>query len=134
NLEADVTHRLDNAFGNQITAHNATEDIDQNGFDVGTRSNQLERLGDTFGRGAATDIEKIGRRAAVQLDQIHGAHGQTGTVDHAANVTVELNVGQVVFGRLRFALVFLAGIAHGGIVLVPKQRVVVQIQLAVEGD
>src|SRR5699024_3500590 len=110
------------------------EDIDQNGLDVGARGNELERLGDPFGRSAATDIKEIGRRAAVQLDQVHGPHGQTGAVDHATDIAVELNVGQVVFGGFGFALVLLAGIAHGGIILVPEQRVVVEIQLAVQGD
>src|SRR5699024_3325943 len=93
NLQADFPDCLDNTFGNQITAHDTAKDVDQNGLDVGAGSNQLERLGHPFGRGATADIEEIRRRAAMQLDQIHGAHGQAGAVDHATDIAVELNVG-----------------------------------------
>jgi hypothetical protein len=44
----------------------------------------------TARRGAAADIEEVGRLAAVQLDDVHGRHRQAGAVDHAADVAVQL--------------------------------------------
>ena len=35
----------------------------------------------TLGRHAAAHVEEIGRLAAVQLDDVHGGHGQPGPVD-----------------------------------------------------
>jgi hypothetical protein len=34
---------------------------------------------------------KVGRGSAVQVQHVHGGHGETGTVDEAANVTVKLD-------------------------------------------
>src|SRR5699024_7640991 len=96
--------------------------------------NQLECLGDPLGRGGTADVEEVGRVAAVQLDQIHGAHGQTGTVDHAADVAIQRDVGQIELLSSRFAFILLAGIVHGGIFLVPKQCIVVEIKLAIESN
>ena len=47
-------------------------------------------------RGIAAHIQKIGRGSAVQLDDVHGGHGQTCTVDHAADVAVQTDVVQVI--------------------------------------
>lgn len=30
----------------------------------------------------ATDVKEVGRLTAVELDDIHGGHGKTGTVDY----------------------------------------------------
>ena len=49
-----------------------------------------EGLGHLLHVGPAADVEEIGRLAAVQLDQVHGAHGQAGPVDQAADIAVEL--------------------------------------------
>ena len=47
-----------------------------------------KRLGHLLDVGPAADVEKVGRLAAVQLDQVHRAHGQPGAVDQAADVAV----------------------------------------------
>ena len=46
------------------------------------------------------DVEEGGRVTAVQLDDVHGGHGQAGPVDQTANVAVHLHVVQVVLGCL----------------------------------
>ncbi len=43
---------------------------------------QLEGCGDALAGGSAADVEEIRRRAAVQLDQVHGGHGKAGAIDH----------------------------------------------------
>ena len=51
-------------------------------------------LGDLLDVRAAAHVQKVRRLAAVQLDQVHGAHGQAGSVDQAADVAVQLDVAQ----------------------------------------
>ena len=39
---------------------------------------------------------EVGRGPAVQVQDVHSGHGETGTVDETANVTVELDKVQAV--------------------------------------
>ena len=40
-------------------------------------------------------VEEVCRRLAVELDDVHGCHGQPGAVDHATDRAVERNVIEV---------------------------------------
>src|SRR5690606_10973734 len=100
----------DNPFGNEIAADNAPEYIDQHCLDVGVRQNDLERLADPFARGATTDIEEIGRLAAMQLDDVHCAHSQTSAVDHTPDVAIERHIVEVELRCMRFARIVLGGV------------------------
>ena len=97
------------------------------------RQDDAQRRRHLVGLGAAANIEEIGRAAAKQLDDVHGAHGQPGAVHHAADLAVQLDVRQAVFARLGFLARFFVQVAHFGQVGVPVQRVVVQHNLAVQG-
>ena len=68
----------------------------------------------------------------MQLAHVHGGHGQTGAVDHAADVAIQRHIVQADFVGDMLALIFLAGIAHFGGVLVPIERVVIEADLGVE--
>ena len=48
----------------------------------------------------AAHIQEVGRLSPVQLDDVHGGHGQPGSVDEAADVPVQLDVVQRVLGGL----------------------------------
>ena len=85
-LDADFLHRLDDAFGDDVAAHDAAEDVDQHRAHLGVEQDDLEALRHGLRRGAAADVEEVGRRAAFQLDQVHRRHRQAGAVDHAADV------------------------------------------------
>ena len=122
------------AFGDHVAAHDSAEDVDQDAFDVGVREDQLESLGHALARGAAADVEKVGRLAAVELDDVHGGHGEPGAVHHAPDVAVELDVVEVVARRLELGRVFLVLVAQLFDVLVAEQRVVVEVHLGVERD
>ncbi len=39
----------------------------------------------------------------MRVDDVHGTHGQAGTVDHAADVTFQGHVVQFELGSVRFA-------------------------------
>ena len=59
-------------------------------------------------------------------------HGEAGAVDHAADVAVERDVGEVVLGGLDFLLVFFGDVAQRDDVGVAEERVVVEGDLGVE--
>ena len=124
--------RGDDAFGDDVAAHDAAEDIDQDALHVRIAEDDLEGRRDLLLGGAAADIEEVGGLAAVELDDVHGGHGEAGAVDHAADVAVELDVVQVVLGGLDFGRVFLVEVAQRQDVLVAEQRVVVEVHLGVE--
>ena len=84
--------------------------------------------------GAAADVEEVGRRRAVQLDDVHRRHGQAGAVDHAADVAVERDVVQVVLGGLQLLRVLLRLVAQLVQLRVAEQGVVVEADLGIERD
>ena len=45
---------------------------------------------------AAADIQKVRGLRAIELDDIHGRHGEAGAVHEAADIAVELHVGEIV--------------------------------------
>ncbi len=58
----------------------------------GSGKRNAERFGHLFGVGTAADIEEVGQLAAVELDEVHRAHRQAGTIHQASNGAVELDV------------------------------------------
>ena len=101
-------------------------------LDVLVGEHQAERLGDPLGGGAAADVEEVGRLAAGVLDHVHGGHGEAGAVDDAADLSVEGDVVEPVFGRLGLARILLGVVAqlrHAG---PAEHRVVVEPHLGVE--
>ena len=83
-------------------------------------------------RGAAADVEEVGGLHAVELDDVHGRHGEAGAVDHAADLAVELDVVEVVLGGLDLGGVLLLDVAQLLHVLVAEEGVVVEVDLGVE--
>jgi hypothetical protein len=83
--------------------------------------------------GAAADIEEVGRIAAVVFDDVHGGHGEAGAVDEAGDVAVEADVVEFVLGGGHFARVLLVLVAHRPDLGVAVERVVVEVELRVEG-
>ena len=78
-----------------------------------TRQYQLIRRSITnlVSSGTATNIQEVGRGASVQLDDVHGGHGQPGAVHHAPNVAVQGDVVEVEVGGLDFTGVLLGPVA-----------------------
>lgn len=68
---------------------------------------------------------------AVQSKNIHSRHGQTGTVDQAADVTIKLDEVQVVLLRFNFRGLFLGNVPKGENVLLAELSVVVETELGV---
>ena len=133
-LEADLLDRGDHALGDDVAAHDAAEDVDEDAFDLGVGGDDLERLGDLFGRGAAADVEEVGGLGAVELDDVHRRHREAGAVDHAADLAVERDVVEVEFGGFEFLGVLLGLVAQRHDVLLAVHRVAVEAHLGVEAD
>jgi len=55
---------------------------------------------------------KLAGTTAVQVHDVHGAHGETGAVDHAADVAVERDVVDFPLRGMHLARVLLRGIVH----------------------
>ena len=121
-----------NAFGDGVAAHDAAKNIDQNGFHVPVLEHDLERLGHLLGRGTAAYVEKVGGLAAVQLDGVHGRHGQPRTIDHAADVAAQTDVGQAEFGCLQLGRIFLIQIAIRHDFGVAEQRIAVEVEFGIQ--
>ena len=84
--------------------------------------------------GAATHVKKVCRHATSVFDDVHGRHRQPRAVDHAANVPVELDVIEVVFRGFDFERIFLVNVAQFANVWMPKQRIVIEIDLGIERE
>src|SRR5690606_19031033 len=132
NVQADLPRRRHHAFGDDVAAHDAPEDVDQDRLDVRVGEDDLECLDDAVGGRAAADVEEVRRLAAVELDDVHRRHGEAGAVHHAADVTVELDVVEAEASRLQLYRVLLALVAERLDVLVPEQGVLVEIHLGIE--
>src|SRR5580693_5091059 len=89
-------------------------------------------MGDLFGVGSPAYVEEVCRQSASVLDDIHGGHGQSRAIHHAADVPVELDVIQTVLGGLDFERIFLGDVAQFAKISMPEQSVVVEIDLGIQ--
>src|SRR5690606_12637968 len=69
-FEADFLDRSDNAFGNDVAAHDAAEDIDQDALHSRIGGDDLERGRHLLLGGTATNVEEVCRLGAVELDDV----------------------------------------------------------------
>src|SRR5690606_15373514 len=131
-VQPDFPGRGDHAFGDDVASHDAAEDVDKDPLDVRVGQNDLERFGHLFLGRAAANVEEVGRFAAVMLDDVHRRHGQSGTVDHAADVAVQGDVGQAEFRSLDFLFVFFVEVAQFQNLRMPEKGVVVEVEFRVQ--
>ena len=133
-LEVHALNNLDETLGNGVTADDTTEDVDEDGSDLGVRGDEVESLADSLGCGTASNVEEVSGRTAVQLDDVHCGHGKTGTVDKAANVTVELDEVEANLGGLDLIGVLLGNVPPLENLLLAEVGVVVEAELGVHGE
>ena len=132
NPQADILARRDNAFGDDVALHDATENVHQNTFDVLVFQNQLERGSDLLFVRAAADVEKVRGFAAGEFDDVHCRHREACAVDEAADVAVEADVTEFMLAGFDFRRIFFGEVAHFHNIGMPKQSIVVEIQFSVE--
>ncbi len=132
--ESDGFGGVDDALGDDVAAHDASEDVDEDAVDGGVGEDDAEGFGDGFfGRGTA-DIEEVCGFAVEELDGVHGCHRESGAVDEASDVSVECDVGHAVLGGFDFCGVFFGGVGECLEVFVAEGCVVIEVELGVDGD
>ena len=75
--------------------------VDKDRLDLFLGQEQLESLLDGLGGGTTSDVQKVGRVTPVQLEHVHRGHGESGTVDEASNVAVQLDKVETVLCEVR---------------------------------
>jgi len=70
----------------------------------------------------------------VQLNDVHGAHRQARTVNHAADVAIQRHVVQFPLSSLCFTRVFLRLVTHFAQIWLAEQGIAVSTQFAIEAD
>lgn len=133
-LEVEGLDGVDQASSNQVATDDTTEDVDEDGGDLGVAGDELESLLDGSGSGTTTNVKEVSGLAAVQLDDVHGGHGKTGTVDKAANITIELDEVQVGLSGTDLISILLGGIAPLEDLLLTEVGVVVEAELGVHAQ
>lgn len=136
--ELDELGGLDDAFSDQLAGEDTAEDVDEDGFDLGVGVENFEGSLDLVDVGTTTDVEEVSGGAAVELNDVHGAHGEASTVDKAADVAVESDVREAGLDRL-----FLVGIdvltGNGSLTefnefLLSELGVVIDVDLRVDAE
>ena len=127
-------HGDHHALGDQVAADDAAKDVHEDRAHLGIGKNELERRRHSFGGRATAHVEEVRRIAAVQLDEIHGRHGEARAVHHAGDVAIERDVVEVVFARRALDRIFLRRIAQARQRLLTENRIRVDVDLRVERD
>src|SRR6476619_2117846 len=137
-----VTERVegaDDAVGDRVAGGDAAEDVDEDAPDLRVRQDDVQAVVHDLVAGTATDVEEVGRLLAAELltgvrDDVERAHDEAGAVADDADGAVELDVVEVLLlggglERVRVRLVL-----EALVVGVPEAGVLVERDLAVEGD
>src|SRR5690606_37748058 len=124
----------DHAFGDDVATHDSAEDIDENGFYPFVAKHDLESFGDFLGRSTAADVQEVGRLAAEQFDGVHGGHSQAGDIHQAADIAVELDVGQTKLASFDFDGVLQVKIAILDDFGLMVQGVGIKVELGVQSN
>ena len=131
-LQAHLLDRGDHAFGDDVAAHDAAEDVDEDALHVRVGGDDLEGFGHLLLGRAAAHVEEVGGFGAVELDDVHRGHGEARAVDHAADLAIQRDVVQVELRGGEFLGVFLGLVAQGGDVGLAVHGVAVEAHLGVE--
>lgn len=132
--QVHLVDNVDKTLSDGVTADDTTEDVDEDGRHLGVAGDELESALDSSGGSTTTDVKEVGGATTVQLDDVHGGHGETCTVDEATNVTIKLDEVQTVLSSLDLIGVLLALIAELEDVLLAELGVVVEAELGIHGQ
>ncbi len=133
-FESHLLGRGDDARGDDVALHDASEDVDEDALRLGAFHDHAEGLGDLLLIRAAAHVEEVGRAAAVVLDDVHRGHREAGAVHEAADVAVERHVREARLFGLELDWILFVAVAELGPFFVAEVGVVVEGHLGVEGD
>ena len=136
-LVAEDLQRLDDAVGDRVAGGDAAEDVDEHALDLRVAQDDVEAGGHHLGRGAAADVEEVGRLDAAVLlagvgDDVERRHHQARAVADDADLAVELDVVEVVLLGLELERVGGVLVLELGVAGLAEVGVVVEGDLAVQ--
>src|SRR4029077_12128874 len=132
NLELQIFCGGDHARSEDVAAQDAAEDVDEDGAHAWITHQDAKSVLDLLQRAAAADIQEIRGRPAGVLNDVHGGHGQTSSVDHAGHAAVEFDVIESVFGGFHFEGILFVQIAQFAKIRMTEEGVVIKSHLGVE--
>ena len=136
-LVAEHLQRLDDAVGDRVARGDAAEHVDEHALDLAVAEDDVQPGGHHLGRGAAADVEEVGRLDAAVLlagvgDDVQRGHDQARAVADDADLAVELDVVEVVLLGLELQRVGGVAVLELGVAGLPEVGVGVEGDLAVQ--
>src|SRR6201994_80404 len=137
---AQHADRGHDAVGDRVAGGDAAEHVDEHAAHRRVGQHDLQAVGHDLGRGAAADVEEVGRPHPPVLltgvgHHVQRGHDQAGAVPDDADLALQLDVVEVLGLGLGLQRVGAAVVGEAGeVVLLPERRVVVQGHLAVQGQ
>ncbi len=136
-LVAQDLQRLDDAVGDRVARGDTAEHVDEHALDLAVTEDDVQTGGHHLGRGATADVQEVGRlHIAVLLtgvgDDVQGRHDQARTVADDADLTVELDVVEVVLLGLELQGIGGVAVLELGMARLAEVGVGVQGDLAVQ--
>ena len=126
-------HGIDHRLGHDVAAGDPAEDVHKHCAHVGIVKEDAQRRPHLVAVGASADVEEVCRLSPVQLDNVHGGHGQTCAVDQTADVSLQFDVAHAHLPRLGLRRHLGLRIVEGGQGRLAGEGVVVDDHLRVEG-
>src|SRR6202049_871067 len=140
--DVQLVARGDDAASDFVPSRDPAEHVDEDPAHLGVEQHHLERVAHALRVRTPTDVEKVSGLAAVLLDEVERVHRQTCAVTDAADVAIEVHVGEAALACLDLERVIpgatvaagLVASALVGAVSVPVARVLLNLELAVGGN
>src|SRR6516165_275883 len=131
-------HRRDDPVGYRVAGRDPAEDVHEHAAHARVGQHDLQAVGHDLGGGPAADVEEVGgldaaERLAGVGHHVQGGHDQACPVADDADLTVQLDVVEVLFLGPRLDRVGVAGVGEPG-VLLAERGVVIQRHLAVDRE
>lgn len=108
-VQINLFSGLGNSFSDGLATQDTSEDVNEDALDIGVLRENLEGNFTLINRSTTTDIEEVGWLFSVELNSIHGGHGESGTVNEASDVSIKSDVGKSVLGGLFFMWINILG-------------------------
>lgn len=79
--EVHLLNDVNESLGNSVTPDNSSKDVNKYSRDLGVTGNKLESGFDSCRSSATTDVKEVSRASTVKLDDVHGCHSKTSSVN-----------------------------------------------------
>jgi len=135
-FKTDYLGGLDDTLCQFVAFQNASENVDQQGFDFRMLVQNLESGSNLVHAGSSSDIQEIGGLASVLLNNVHSSHSQSRTIHHAANISIQGHIIKSgIYSNLLVRVDFFGSqtaLLHGHQFGLPEFGVIVHIEFAVD--